>query len=88
MGRLVSINRKNSYSIEETPLYYEPKGVALSYLCAGAPCLIENLWDVTDNDIDRYVLNILPKSKILAYQFRDPRGPEIQLTLSPSFHIF
>ena len=52
-GKLVSINRKNSDSIEEAPLYYEPEGVALSYLCAGAPCVIGNLWDVTDNDIDR-----------------------------------
>ena len=52
-GKLVSINRKDSDSIEETPLYYEPEGIALSYLCAGAPCVIGNLWDVTDNDIDR-----------------------------------
>jgi separase len=52
-GKLVSVNRKHSDSIEETPLYYEPEGVALSYLCAGAPCVIGNLWDVTDNDIDR-----------------------------------
>ena len=52
-GRLVSINRKNSDTIEQTPLYYEPEGVALSYLCAGAPCVVGNLWDVTDNDIDR-----------------------------------
>ena len=52
-GRLISINRKNSNSLEETPLYYEPEGIALSYLCAGAPCVVGNLWDVTDNDIDR-----------------------------------
>lgn len=52
-GKLISINRKHFKSIEETPLYYEPEGVALSYLCAGAPCVIGNLWDVTDNDIDR-----------------------------------
>jgi len=52
-GKLISINRKHSISIEETPLYYEPEGIALSYLCAGAPCVIGNLWDVTDNDIDR-----------------------------------
>jgi separase len=52
-GRLESINRKNSNLIEETPLYYEPGGVALSYLCAGAPCVVGNLWDVTDHDIDR-----------------------------------
>ena len=52
-GKLISINRKHSKLIEETPLYYEPEGVALSYMCAGAPCVIGNLWDVTDNDIDR-----------------------------------
>mmetsp|Transcript_18682 Transcript_18682/g.52242 ORF Transcript_18682/g.52242 Transcript_18682/m.52242 type:complete len:732 (-) Transcript_18682:3095-5290(-) len=54
-GKLTSINRKNFDSIEQVPLYYEPEGVALSYLCAGAPCVVGNLWDVTDNDIDRYV---------------------------------
>jgi len=58
-GKLVSINRKNSDSIEEAPLYYEPEGVALSYLCAGAPCVIGNLWDVTDNDIDRLSISLL-----------------------------
>lgn len=55
-GRLVSINMKNASSIEQVPLYYEPEGIALSYLCAGAPCVIGNLWDVTDHDIDRCVL--------------------------------
>merc|ERR1711935_1168978 len=58
-GKLSSINRKHSDSIEETPLYYEPEGIALSYLCAGAPCVIGNLWDVTDNDIDRFSIELL-----------------------------
>lgn len=57
-GKLVSINKKNSISIEQVPLYYEPEGIALSYLCAGAPCVIGNLWDVTDHDIDRCVRGI------------------------------
>ena len=52
-GRLMSINRKNSESLEELPLYFEPEGIDLSYLCAGAPCVVGNLWDVTDHDIDR-----------------------------------
>ena len=30
-------------------------GIALSYLRAGAPCVVGNLWNVTDRDIDRYV---------------------------------
>ena len=57
-GRLISINRKNSDTLEQTPLYYEPEGVALSYLCAGAPCVVGNLWDVTDNDIDKFSISL------------------------------
>ncbi|GLJ31010.1 hypothetical protein SUGI_0619970 [Cryptomeria japonica] len=33
---------------------YEPVGVPLSYLITGCPCIIANLWDVTDGDIDRF----------------------------------
>jgi separase len=32
-------------------ILFEPHGIALSYLCAGAPCVVGNLWDVTDKDI-------------------------------------
>lgn len=52
-GRLVSINQKGTKSFEEQPLFFDPEGIALSYLCAGAPCVVGNLWDVTDHDIDR-----------------------------------
>ena len=55
-GKLESINRKGSDSISQETLFYEPEGIALSYLIAGAPCVVANLWDVTDRDIDRYVL--------------------------------
>jgi Peptidase family C50 len=58
-GKLVSVNKKNSAAVEQVPLYYEPEGIALSYLCAGAPCVLGNLWDVTDHDIDRCVLVLL-----------------------------
>ncbi|CAN6476418.1 unnamed protein product [Victoria cruziana] len=33
---------------------YLPKGVPLSYLIAGCPTVIANLWDVTDKDIDKF----------------------------------
>ncbi|WOL20055.1 hypothetical protein Cni_G28857 [Canna indica] len=33
---------------------YDPQGAPLSYLLAGSPCVIANLWDVTDKDIDRF----------------------------------
>lgn len=52
-GRLMSVNRKNSKSLENIPVHFEPEGIALSYLSAGAPCVVGNLWDVTDRDIDR-----------------------------------
>ncbi|CAM6096994.1 unnamed protein product [Calypogeia fissa] len=33
---------------------YQPAGVVLSYLMAGCPAVVANLWDVTDGDIDRF----------------------------------
>lgn len=38
---------------------YEPFGVVLSYLMAGCPAIIANLWDVTDGDIDRFSRSLL-----------------------------
>lgn len=33
---------------------YDAVGIPLSYLIAGCPTVIANLWDVTDGDIDRF----------------------------------
>ena len=66
-GRLVSINSSRTCPTKNLPLEYEPEGMALSYLCAGAPCVVGNLWDVTDRDIDRFCLALLE-------DFLDPRG--------------
>lgn len=53
-GKLRSVNMPKEYSSEhELIMHYEPEGIALSYLYAGAPCVVANLWDVTDRDIDR-----------------------------------
>jgi len=60
-GKLVSVNRKDSKITEKVTMFYEPEGIALSYLCAGAPCVVGNLWDVTDRDIDRYCITLLNK---------------------------
>ena len=38
---------------------YEPDGVASSYLAAGAPCVLGNLWDVSDRDIDRLCVEFM-----------------------------
>lgn len=38
---------------------FESDGICLSYLIAGCPAVIGNLWDVTDLDIDRFGLQLL-----------------------------
>lgn len=53
-GRLTSANVKKEVT-GESYQYYEAEGLVCSYLMAGSPCVIGNLWDVTDRDIDRYV---------------------------------
>lgn len=60
-GRLESVNRKDCRYEKELPIHYEPEGIALSYLSAGAPCVVGNLWDVTDRDIDRYAQTVLER---------------------------
>jgi separase len=52
-GKWVAPNRKGIQVFDKVPIHYEPEGISLSYLCAGAPCVIGNLWDVTDRDIDK-----------------------------------
>lgn len=37
----------------------EASGIALNYIMAGCPCILGNLWDVTDRDIDRYMEALL-----------------------------
>ncbi|XP_011657385.1 separase isoform X3 [Cucumis sativus] len=34
--------------------HYVPQGTPLSYLKAGSPVIVANLWEVTDKDIDRF----------------------------------
>mmetsp|Transcript_63794 Transcript_63794/g.94766 ORF Transcript_63794/g.94766 Transcript_63794/m.94766 type:complete len:175 (+) Transcript_63794:907-1431(+) len=58
-GKLLSVNASKSVDSVHLPMHYEPEGIALSYLCAGAPCVVGNLWDVTDRDIDRYCVTLL-----------------------------
>lgn len=36
------------------PSLFEPEGIVLTYLERGAPCVVGNLWDVTDKDIDTF----------------------------------
>lgn len=60
-GKLVPVDKKHSTNLDSTCSHYEPEGIALSYLCAGAPCVVANLWDVTDRDIDRYCAALLHK---------------------------
>lgn len=56
-GMLMSPNCQKGNTGDQ--MHFEPDGTALSYLCAGAPCVVGNLWDVTDRDIDRYSISLL-----------------------------
>ncbi|BFZ56725.1 separin protein [Savitreella phatthalungensis] len=38
---------------------FDSWGTPLNYLIAGSPCIVANLWDVTDKDIDRYAIAML-----------------------------
>lgn len=38
---------------------YAPVGISLSYMLAGAPIVVANLWEVTDLDIDRFAKAVL-----------------------------
>ncbi|KAL7576514.1 hypothetical protein ACA910_018013 [Epithemia clementina (nom. ined.)] len=60
-GRLESVIREGRQDslLGEQFLPYLPEGMALSYLAAGAPCVVGNLWDVTDVDIDRFAIRNL-----------------------------
>jgi separase len=57
-GELKTVNGQYG-AMSGNPIHFEPEGVALSYLCAGAPCVVANLWDVTDYDIDRFSISFL-----------------------------
>ncbi|BFZ60702.1 separin protein [Saitoella coloradoensis] len=44
---------------------FEPSGTALSYVIAGCPTLVANLWDVTDKDIDLFSVKVLERWGLL-----------------------
>lgn len=58
----VLLRSPNEPSVDvESPgsLLLDPEGIALSYLVAGAPCVVGCLWDVTDRDIDAYAETLM-----------------------------
>lgn len=61
-GRLESVNRKDTKLLDrQLPLYHEPEGLALFYVGAGANCVVGNLWDVTDREIDTFAMRMLER---------------------------
>ena len=55
-GRLLLVNRKKSGALRTAlSIFYDTEGVYLTYLCAGAYCVVGNLWYVTHKYIERYV---------------------------------
>lgn len=44
---------------------FDPHGTPLNYLMAGCQCLVANLWDVTDKDIDRFGSKLMSTSGLV-----------------------
>lgn len=40
---------------------HDPTGVSMSYLIGGSPCVVGNLWDVTDKDLDKMSVYCMDK---------------------------
>lgn len=38
---------------------YDPDGIVLNYILGKCPCVVANLWDVTDGDCDRFSMELL-----------------------------
>ncbi|KAI9221059.1 peptidase family C50-domain-containing protein, partial [Blastocladiella britannica] len=54
---------------------FDPMGTALTYL-GGSTCVVGNLWDVTDRDIDRFALSALGRWGLVAPSFNDDDDQE------------
>lgn len=63
-GLLHSPNQDKG-SCNPCSIHFEPDGLILQYLLLGSPCVIGNLWDVTDRDIDIFT------EKLLRFLFQD-----------------
>jgi Peptidase family C50 len=57
-GELKSPNQDSSSCCPRS-IHFEPDGLILRYLLYGAPCVVGNLWDVTDRDIDIFTQSML-----------------------------
>jgi hypothetical protein len=57
-GELQSPNQDQA-SFSPRSFHFEPDGLVLRYLLHGAPCIVGNLWDVTDRDIDIFTQTML-----------------------------
>lgn len=56
---------------------YEPWGTPVSYLVAGCPMLVANMWDVTDKDIDKFSSGMLER-----WGAFPPSNPAMNTTMS------
>ncbi|KAJ1555898.1 hypothetical protein HK405_011012, partial [Cladochytrium tenue] len=62
---------------------FDPSGIALSYVIAGCPALVANLWDVTDRDLDRFSADALSKWGLIRKE-ADSSAPQRRHRRSPT----
>ncbi|KAJ8454405.1 hypothetical protein ONZ45_g19322 [Pleurotus djamor] len=57
---------------------YDRIGTPYNYILAGSPCLVANLWDVTDRDIDKFSQEVFDRLKLNSVSIKawDGRNPQ------------
>ena len=55
---------------------YCPNGISVSYLSAGAPCVVGNLWAITDVDGDSFT------AEMLSVWFREEKDEGEEVTIA------
>lgn len=65
---------------------FEPYGTVLAYIIAGCPCIVGNLWDVTDRDIDKLTQQFLD-SWIEEEESKDDDATTINFSSSICWHL-
>ncbi|RHZ83649.1 hypothetical protein Glove_89g107 [Diversispora epigaea] len=63
---------------------FDPSGAALSYMIAGCPALVANLWDVTDKDIDRFSKALFKNWELNPNESKKGRGISLVQAVSKS----
>lgn len=66
---------------------FDRTGTPYDYALAGAPCLVANLWDVTDKDIDLVTAEVMDLLGLGGERHEGGRGMSIVQAVANSRHV-